>query len=117
MSNIFVVYLFEMSDDEYRSKRDRNNLSVQKCRQNEKNKIEAAKKDLEKYKQENKELSDKYNSLQNEYEILKSLFSNSTGGQAGNSIANPVVNGQVIGSCSSVDPNSSKKSSDIPDMK
>ena len=100
-----------MSDDEYRSKRDRNNRSVQKCRQNEKNKVEAAKRDLEKYKQENKELTDKYNSLQNEYEILKSLFSNSAG-QSGYLITNPVVNGTVINSCSLNDANMTKQSSE-----
>jgi archaellum component FlaC len=106
-----LEYLFEMSDDEYRSKRDRNNLSVQKCRQNEKNKIETAKRDLEKYKQENKELTDKYNSLQNEYEIFKSLFSNSAG-QSGYLITNPVVNGTVINSCSLNDANMTKQSSE-----
>jgi hypothetical protein len=113
---LYEIYLFEMSDDEYRSKRDRNNLSVQKCRQNEKNKIEGAKRDLEKYKQENKELTDKYNSLQNEYEILKSLFNNSTT-QSANTITNSEVIGQVINSNLSGDSDGNKQSSDNPQLK
>ena len=66
-----------MNDDDRKRKREKNNESVRKCRQNEKLKIESAKKELEKYKQEYQELAEKYESLQKELRTLRSLFQSS----------------------------------------
>jgi chromosome segregation ATPase len=64
-----------MSDeDSKKRKRERNNESVRKCRQNEKKKINTASQELDKYKQEYRELEDKYMTLQKELQTLKSLF-------------------------------------------
>jgi hypothetical protein len=66
-----------MSDDEeYKKRRERNNISVQMCRQKEKEKVEKAKNEVEQYKQENKTLKEKYDSLERELKMLKSLFNN-----------------------------------------
>lgn len=64
-----------MSDDEeYKKKRERNNKSVQKCRENEKKKVQEAKVLLEQHKKENKELEAKCGNLEKELQVLKSLF-------------------------------------------
>ncbi len=65
-------------DEEYKLKRERNNESVKRCRENEKKKIEAAQTKLDEYKKENKLLESKYASLQKELSVLKSLFIQST---------------------------------------
>lgn len=70
-----------MDSDDYKEKRERNNRSVQKCRSNEKKKIETARKQLEHYKREEKELEEKYTSLQKELQVLKSLFKSSMSDQ------------------------------------
>lgn len=67
-----------MSEDDHRRKRDKNNESVRKCRENEKKKIEEGQKELDKMKKENKELEEKYSNLQKELQLLKSLFQNSS---------------------------------------
>jgi hypothetical protein len=64
--------------DEYKLKRKRNNESVQKCRMNEKKRVESARIQLDAYKQEEKELDEKYANLQKELQVLKSLFHTST---------------------------------------
>ena len=64
-----------MSDEEeYKKKRERNNKSVQKCRENEKKKVQEAKVLLEQHKKENKELEAKCGNLEKELQVLKSLF-------------------------------------------
>lgn len=68
-----------MDDEDRKRKRERNNESVRKCRQNEKKKIETARDELEKYKNEYTELEDKYTTLQKELQVLKSLFQSSAG--------------------------------------
>lgn len=65
-------------NDEYKLKREKNNQSVKKCRENEKRKVEEATEKLEEYKKENKALEEKYSSLQKELSVLKSLFTQST---------------------------------------
>jgi hypothetical protein len=70
-----------MDSDDYKQKRERNNRSVQKCRSNEKKKIETAKKKLEYYKKEEKELEEKYTILKKELQVLKSLFTSSINDQ------------------------------------
>jgi hypothetical protein len=72
-------------DDEYKLKREKNNQSVKKCRENEKRKVEEATEKLEEYKRENKSLEDKYSNLQKELAVLKSLFSQSTATASENS--------------------------------
>ncbi len=72
-------------DDEYKLKREKNNQSVKKCRENEKRKVEEATEKLEEYKRENKSLEDKYSNLQKELAVLKSLFSQSTATSSENS--------------------------------
>ena len=68
-----------MADDEnYKLKREKNNQSVKKCRENEKKKVEMATEKLEEYKKENKSLEDKYESLKKELGVLKSLFMQSS---------------------------------------
>jgi hypothetical protein len=63
-----------MSEEERKRKRERNNESVRKCRQNEKKKISTASEELERYKKEYRELEEKYQMLQRELQTLKSLF-------------------------------------------
>ena len=64
-----------MADDgEYVEKRKRNNESVKKCRENEKQKIKDAEEKSKKLKEENKLLSDKLSSMRKEVGVLKSLF-------------------------------------------
>lgn len=64
-----------MSDEEERKRRrERNNESVRKCRENEKKRVDKARADLAQHKQDNKELEEKYSSLRRELELLKSLF-------------------------------------------
>ena len=80
---VFVIFFLEIikdsdfkmsEDDEKKRKRERNNESVRKCRQNEKKKISGASEELVRYKQEYKELERKYENLQKELQVLKSLF-------------------------------------------
>jgi hypothetical protein len=63
-----------MSEEERKRKRERNNESVRKCRQNEKKKINTASEELDNYKKEYRELEEKYLNLQKELQTLKSLF-------------------------------------------
>lgn len=63
-----------MEEENYKLKREKNNQSVKKCRENEKRKMELATEKLEEYKKENKLLDEKYTSLQKELAVLKSLF-------------------------------------------
>lgn len=65
-------------DDERRMRRERNNQSVRKCRENEKKKVENARNDLAKHKRDNRDLEEKYSSLRKELDVLKSLFQTST---------------------------------------
>ncbi len=64
-------------DEDYKQRRERNNESVKRCRENEKKKIQMAREELEKHKNENIELERKCSSLEKELETLKSLFRNS----------------------------------------
>jgi hypothetical protein len=61
-------------ENEYKLKRKRNNESVKQCRERDKLKIEKAREDVEKYKSENLTLKEKYEELQKELNVLKSLF-------------------------------------------
>jgi len=63
-----------MEEENYKLKREKNNQSVKKCRENEKRKMELATEKLEEYKKENKLLDEKYTGLQKELAVLKSLF-------------------------------------------
>ena len=72
--NRLLLCLDKMSEEERKRKRERNNESVKKCRQNEKLKISHASEELAKHKKEYTELEEKYKSLQKELQVLKSLF-------------------------------------------
>jgi archaellum component FlaC len=78
VNSVFIIRT-KMSDqdEDYKLRRERNNESVKRCRENEKKKIENAKEELERHKNENKELERKCSSLEKELETLKSLFRNS----------------------------------------
>lgn len=67
-----------MDEDSYKLKREKNNQSVKKCRENEKKKVEIATVKLDEFKKENKSLEDKYESLKKELGVLKSLFMQSS---------------------------------------
>ena len=67
-------------DDEYKQKRERNNLSVQKCRTNDKERMELARVQLEEYKREDQRLQVVQADLKKELQVLKSLFQNAGGG-------------------------------------
>ena len=65
-------------DPIYKDKRKRNNESVKKCRENEKQKIEETRVKSKKLKQENEALEEKLTSLKKEVDVLKSLFEKSS---------------------------------------
>jgi len=71
-----------MSDEDYKRRRERNNQSVQLCRAKEKQKVDAARKEVDKFKNENKTLKEKLSSMQKELGLLKSLFSQNSSAQS-----------------------------------
>lgn len=88
-------------EDEHRRRRERNNESVRKCRENEKKRVEKAKSDLVRHKQDHKDLQDKYSSLRRELEVLKSLFHSSSSSPASSSaMATIQSNGTSVASTS-----------------
>ena len=62
------------SSDEYKRKRQSNNLSVKKTREKQKKLVDEAKAEMDAFKIENENLKDKYESLQKELSLYKSLF-------------------------------------------
>ena len=64
-------------EDEYKRKRMKNNISVQRTREKQKKLVENAKVELEAFKIENENLKDKYESLKKELNLYKSLFTQS----------------------------------------
>jgi hypothetical protein len=73
--------------EDYKRKRVTNNLSVKLCREKQKKKIEEAKIELEGFKAENENLKDKYDSLQKELNLYKSLFTQRLESSAASSVA------------------------------
>lgn len=84
--------------DEYKLRREKNNQSVKKCRENEKRKVEEATEKLEEYKKENKALEEKYSSLQKELSVLKSLFTQSAATVPSSSEENQTATSEKINS-------------------
>jgi hypothetical protein len=66
--------LEEDDENEYKLKRKRNNESVKQCRERDKLKMQKAREDVEKFKNENQTLKEKYEALEKELNLLKSLF-------------------------------------------